>query len=119
MPVEPGHVPTGTVTFLFSDVVGSTRLWAADAEAMSASLRIHDQIFRDAIAEFDGYVFATAGDSFAAAFDRASAAVECAAAIQAGLARVEWGAWPAICACGSGCISARPRNATATTSGRR
>jgi predicted ATPase len=89
-------VPTGTVTFLFSDVVGSTRLWAADAEAMSASLRIHDQIFRDAFSEFDGYVFATAGDSFAAAFARASAAVDCAEAIQAGLDRAEWGAWPAL-----------------------
>ena len=47
---------------MFSDVVGSTRFWAADAEAMSASLRIHDQIFRDAFTEFDGYVFSTAGD---------------------------------------------------------
>jgi class 3 adenylate cyclase len=90
------ELPSGTVTFLFSDVVGSTRLWAADAEAMSASLWIHDQIFRDAFAEFDGYVFATAGDSFAAAFGRASAAVDCAEAIQAALARAEWGAWPAL-----------------------
>ena len=63
---------------------------------MSASLRIHDQIFRDAFSEFDGYVFATAGDSFAAAFARASAAVDCAAAIQAALARAEWGASPAL-----------------------
>lgn len=63
---------------------------------MSASLRIHDQIFRDAFSEFDGYVFATAGDSFAAAFARASAAVDCAGAIQAALARASWGAWPAL-----------------------
>ena len=47
-------IPSGTVTFLFSDVVGSTRLWAADPEAMSASLRIHDQIFSDTIAKYDG-----------------------------------------------------------------
>jgi len=40
--------------------MGSTRLWAADAEAMSASLRIHDQIFKDAFSKFDGYIFATA-----------------------------------------------------------
>ena len=96
VPVEPERVPTGTVTFLFSDVVGSTRLWAADAEAMSASLRIHDQIFNDTIAKFSGHVFATAGDSFAAAFQRASAAVECAAAIQASLGEIDWGSWPAI-----------------------
>jgi predicted ATPase len=63
---------------------------------MSASLRIHDQIFLDAFAEFDGYVFATAGDSFAAAFARASAAVDCAEAIQGALTRAEWGAWPAL-----------------------
>ena len=64
MPIDPGQVPTGTVTFLFTDVVGSTRLWAADAEAMSASLRIHDQILNDTISKFSGRVSATAGDSF-------------------------------------------------------
>ena len=96
MPIDPGQVPTGTVTFLFTDVVGSTRLWAADAEAMSASLRIHDQILHDTISKFSGHVFATAGDSFAAAFQRASAAVECAAAIQVSLGEIDWGSWPVI-----------------------
>jgi class 3 adenylate cyclase len=96
VPVESQHVPTGAVTFLFSDVVGSTRLWAADAEAMSASLRIHDQILNDTIAKFSGHVFATAGDSFAVAFQRASAAVECAAAIQVSLSEIDWDSWPAI-----------------------
>jgi class 3 adenylate cyclase len=48
---EPRSIPTGTITFLFSDVVGSTRLWAANPEAMSASLRIHDQIFNATIAK--------------------------------------------------------------------
>ena len=74
MPVETERAPTGTVTFLFTDVVGSTRPWAVDAEAMSASLRIHDQILNDTISKFSGHVFATVGDSFAAAFERASAA---------------------------------------------
>jgi class 3 adenylate cyclase len=96
VPVESQHVPTGAVTFLFSDVVGSTRLWAADAEAMSASLRIHDQMLNDTIAKFSGHVFATAGDSFAVAFQRASAAVECAAAIQVSLSKIDWDSWPAI-----------------------
>ena len=41
--------PSGTVTFLFTDVEGSTRLWAADKDAMSASLLIHDAILRAAI----------------------------------------------------------------------
>ena len=96
MPGELPQIPSGTVTFLFSDVVGSTRLWAADAEAMAASLRIHDQLFRDAIAKYDGHVFSTAGDSFAAAFARASAAVDCAEAVQEALAQVDWGTWPAL-----------------------
>jgi predicted ATPase len=89
-------IPSGTVTFLFSDVVGSTRLWAADTDAMSASLRIHDQIFTDIIAKFEGHVFATAGDSFAAAFARASSALDCAESIQHALADVDWGTWPAL-----------------------
>ena len=78
--------PSGTVTFLFTDVVGSTRLWATDPDAMSASLRVHDEVMQRAFAEFDGYVFATAGDSFATAFSRASEAVACASAIQSALA---------------------------------
>jgi len=61
---------------------------------MSASLRIHDQIFTDTIGKFDGFIFATAGDSFAAAFARASAAVECASAIQESLGLIEWGSLP-------------------------
>ena len=44
-----GVLPSGTVTFLFTDVEGSTRLWAADKDAMSASLLIHDAILRAAI----------------------------------------------------------------------
>jgi hypothetical protein len=68
----PATRPSGTVTFLFTDVQGSTRLWAADADAMSASLLVHDEILRSAIESRGGYVFTTAGDSFAAAFGRAS-----------------------------------------------
>ena len=69
------QLPSGTVTFLFTDVEGSTRLWAADTDAMAVSLRVHDAILRDAIESNGGYVFNTAGDSFAAAFSRASDAV--------------------------------------------
>ncbi len=68
----PGTLPSGTVTFLFTDVEGSTRLWAADKDAMSASLLVHDAILRSAIERNGGYVFTTAGDSFAAAFDWAA-----------------------------------------------
>ena len=96
MAAQQQQVPSGTVTFLFSDVVGSTRHWAVDSDAMSASLRIHDQIFNESIAKFGGHIFSTAGDSFAAAFARASAAVDCAELIQQSLAEVDWGTWPAL-----------------------
>ena len=86
--------PSGTLTFLFTDVEGSTRLWAADAEAMSEALRVHDAVLRETIASYSGHVFSTAGDSYAAAFSRASVAVECATAIQDGLALADWGAGP-------------------------
>jgi predicted ATPase/class 3 adenylate cyclase len=82
--------PSGTVTFLFTDVEGSTRLWAADSDAMSASLLVHDGIVKEAIESAAGYVFATAGDSFAAAFARASDAVTAAQAAQSGLTDADW-----------------------------
>ena len=82
--------PSGTVTFLFTDVEGSTRLWAADKSAMSASLSMHDAILRHAIENNTGYVFATAGDSFAAAFGRASDAVRAATESQRALTNTDW-----------------------------
>ena len=64
-------LPSGTVTFLFTDVEGSTRLWAADKGATSASLLVHDAILRTAIESHGGYVFTTAGDSFVPKTQRA------------------------------------------------
>ncbi len=85
-----GVLPSGTVTFLFTDVEGSTRLWAADKDAMSASLLVHDAILRGAIEGNGGYVFTTAGDSFAAAFGRASDAVRAATESQRALTDTDW-----------------------------
>lgn len=82
--------PTGTVTFLFTDVEGSTRWWSADKEAMSASLRVHDEVLRTAIESNGGYVFTTAGDSFAAAFTRPTDAVRAATGAQRALADATW-----------------------------
>ncbi len=82
--------PSGLVTFLFTDVEGSTGLWAAEADAMSASLLVHDEVLRGRIAASGGYVFTTAGDSFCAAFARPSDALAAAEKIQAELARVAW-----------------------------
>lgn len=60
--------PPGTVTFLFTHVEGSTRLWQECPEEMSVALARHDEILREAIEVHAGYVFSTAGDAFAAAF---------------------------------------------------
>ncbi len=82
--------PSGTVTFLFTDVAGSTRLWAREPDAMEPALEIHDVIVRSAIEAAGGYIFTTAGDSFAAAFSSADAAVEAAATLQGGLWEAVW-----------------------------
>ena len=102
-PESAARLPSGTVTFLFTDVEGSTRLWAADKDAMSSSLLVHDAILRGTIEGHGGYVFTTAGDSFAAAFGRASDAVGAAVAMQAGLVAASWpgpalrGGCPIVC----------------------
>jgi class 3 adenylate cyclase len=82
--------PSGTVTLLFTDVQGSTRLWDTEREAMAAALRRHDEIMREAIDAAGGYVFKTAGDSFCAAFSAARAGLEAALAAQQQLAAQSW-----------------------------
>ena len=80
-----------------ADVEGSTRLWAADSDAMSASLLVHDRIMRGTIESHGCYVFTTAGDSVAAAFARASDAVAAASLAQRELATAAWRSGPALC----------------------
>ena len=82
--------PSGTVTFLFTDIEGSTRLWAEVPVHMRSALQSHDRIVRAAIAEAGGYVFSTGGDGFAAAFARADRAVAGAGAIQRNLGSNAW-----------------------------
>jgi class 3 adenylate cyclase len=83
-------MPSGTVTLLFTDVEGSTRLWDAEREAMAEALRRHDQILREAIEQAGGYVFKTVGDAFCAAFPAARAGLDAALAAQRGLAEQAW-----------------------------
>jgi class 3 adenylate cyclase len=82
--------PSGTVTLLFTDVEGSTRLWDAERDAMGAALRRHDEILRNAIEQVGGYVFKTAGDSFCAAFGAARAGLDAALTAQRNLATESW-----------------------------
>lgn len=82
--------PSGTVTFLFTDVVGSTRLWAHEPSAMAPALEAHDDMVREAVDSGGGYVFTTAGDAFAAAFASADDAVAAAESIQDRMAGMVW-----------------------------
>ena len=70
--------PTGTVTFLFSDVEGSTQRWERSREAMSAALQRHDALLQTVIEGHGGYVFKRVGDAFCAAFTRPPDAAEAA-----------------------------------------
>ena len=56
------ELPSGTVTFLFTDLEGSTRLWEQQPEAMRPALARHDAIVRDAIERHAGFVVKTTGD---------------------------------------------------------
>ena len=82
--------PTGTVSFLFTDVEGSTRLWQEHPDGMDAALERHDRVVRDAIESHGGYVFSTAGDAFAAAFHTATRAVDAAVSAQRALLDQPW-----------------------------
>jgi len=72
------EVPSGTVTLLFTDIEGSTRLWENHPEAMAIALRRHDELMRSTIQSAGGFVFKTVGDAFCAAFALATDAVEAA-----------------------------------------
>ena len=63
-------LPTGTVTFLFTDLEGSTRLWEEHSEAMRDALARHDEILRTAVEKRDGVVVKTAGDGLPVMGDR-------------------------------------------------
>lgn len=84
------NAPSGTVTFLFTDVVGSTALWERFPDQTATSLAAHERLLRAAIEEFGGYEFATAGDSFDVAFSSASGAIACAIRIQQALRAHAW-----------------------------
>ena len=61
-------LPSGVVTFLFTDIEGSTRRWEADPEAMRAALATHDEVLRSAIEARGGFLFKHTGDGMCAVF---------------------------------------------------
>jgi predicted ATPase/class 3 adenylate cyclase len=83
-------LPTGTVTFLFTDIEGSVPLWERDPAAMEASLQVLNAVLNQAIAEQGGIVFQVAGDEIDAAFPTAPQALAAALDAQRGLLSADW-----------------------------
>lgn len=83
--------PSGTVTFLFTDLEGSTRRWEDHPDVMKEAMARHDSIVRSSIESRGGAVFTTAGDEFCSAFSEPVKALESAIQIQLALASEQWG----------------------------
>jgi adenylate cyclase len=83
-------LPTGTLTFLFSDVEGSTRLWENQHAEMRAALARHDALLRQSFAAHRGHVFKTGGDAFCAVFPSAPDTVAAALGAQRSLRSEPW-----------------------------
>jgi class 3 adenylate cyclase len=89
-PSRDGALPAGTVTFLFTDVAGSTQLLRHDRQAYGAALDEHRRLLRAAFAACGGHEVDTQGDSFFAAFPTAEQALSAAAQAQRSLAAQPW-----------------------------
>ena len=82
--------PTGTVTFLFTDLQGSTRLWEEQRDVMHDALARHDAILRGAVSSCGGYVVKGTGDGVHAVFATPSGALDAAVAAQLALSAEPW-----------------------------
>ncbi|HKH51609.1 MAG TPA: NB-ARC domain-containing protein, partial [Mycobacterium sp.] len=82
--------PSGTVTFLLTDLEGSTRMWEQDPESMKVAMVRHDDLLQKAVADNRGFVFGRMGDGMAAAFSTAGTAVTAAVTFQRALAEEPW-----------------------------
>ena len=89
-----GTLPTGIVTFFFTDIEGSTKLAQEYPDAMPALLTRHNEILNQSIQVHHGFVFQVVGDSFAVAFQHASDAVSAALEAQRALDKEAWSPAP-------------------------
>src|SRR5947199_10558230 len=87
---KPAALPAGTVTFLFTDIEGSTRLWEQHPDAMRRAVSEHNQLLRNSIEAHRGSVFKTVGDGFCAVFADAAEAVTAAFSLQQTLQSQAW-----------------------------
>jgi predicted ATPase/class 3 adenylate cyclase len=90
--VDEARLPRGTVTFLFTDIEGSSKLWEQHPQAMPVALARHEAMLRSSIEAHGGMVFKTVGDAMCAAFARAPAALSAALSAQRALQAEVWGA---------------------------
>ena len=87
---KPSDAPTGTITFLFTDIQGSTSMWERDATRMQSALVRHDEILRTIVTEHGGHVFKMVGDACYAAFSSAPQALAAAVAGQRAIFSEPW-----------------------------
>lgn len=83
-------LPNGTVTFLFTDIEDSTRLWQEHPHAMQTALARHNAILQQAIRAQNGHIFQIIGDAFCAAFSQATDALTAALEVQRSLHNESW-----------------------------
>ncbi|HSG15870.1 MAG TPA: adenylate/guanylate cyclase domain-containing protein [Anaerolineae bacterium] len=83
-------LPTGTVTFLFTDIEGSSRLWEEHPAAMREAVARHDALLQAAVVENQGHVVKMRGDGLHAVFASAQDAVAAAVAGQRALQAEKW-----------------------------
>lgn len=89
--IDHTSVPlSGTLTFLFTDIAGSTRLWEQYPEAMKTALARHDALLRKVVEEHRGHVFKLVGDACHAVFVTAQSALDAACASQRALRAEAW-----------------------------
>jgi len=84
------NLPTGTVTFLFTDIEGSTRLWQEYPHTMQTTLTRHHAILQNTIRSNNGHIFQIIGDAFCAAFTHALDALTAALEVQRALHAEPW-----------------------------
>ena len=85
------NIPSGTITFLFSDIEGSTQRWEKDRETMQSAFNRQEEIMRAAMERHGGYVYKMIGDAFQVAFSSAPAALAAAWEAQRGMQDEAWG----------------------------
>ncbi len=84
------EAPTGNVTFLFTDIEGSTMLAQNFPESISAALGKHSSILKDTIESHNGFIFKTIGDAFCSAFKDSANAINAALDIQMNIQNEKW-----------------------------